>query len=231
MNSINKVNYKMSHLCQSNPRCTHRRGEELTYSTLVEKDLGVLMDKDLDMSQQCEHAPWKANSSLGCIKRVASRARVLIVCLYSALRRSQQEYLLQPSLGTPIQEICRTVEGGPEEGREDDQRARAPLLWKRLIALGSFNLEKKRLQEDILKSLPKKYHQEGGSLFHLNRSLPMRWKDFGFDNILDIQSYSSTGKILNVFVLSLWSLLCSWFILLSNLTDRQRMFYIACKIL
>jgi len=81
----------------------------------VEKDLGVLIDENLGMSQQYALAAWKANCALGCIKRgVAGREREVIVPLYLALVRPHLEYCVH-AWGPPVQKRHRALGAGPEE--------------------------------------------------------------------------------------------------------------------
>ncbi|KAF7238277.1 hypothetical protein EYD10_15003 [Varanus komodoensis] len=87
---------KVLHLGHRNSCHKYRLGDKWLESSTCERDLGVLVDCRLNMSQQCDAVVKRANATLGCIARsVASRSREVLLPLYTTLVRPQLEYCVQ----------------------------------------------------------------------------------------------------------------------------------------
>lgn len=71
-------------------------GTDLLESNKWKRDVEVLVDSGMTISQHCAVVAKKSNDILGCIRRaVASRLRDVLLPLYSALVRPHLKYCIQ----------------------------------------------------------------------------------------------------------------------------------------
>ena len=87
---------KCLHTGPGNTGMNYEMGGSILSKTVKEKDLGVSMNADMKVSEQCRIAASKGNQILGMIRRnITYKEKSLIVPLYKAIVRPHLEYCIQ----------------------------------------------------------------------------------------------------------------------------------------
>uniref|UniRef100_K7EX79 Reverse transcriptase domain-containing protein n=1 Tax=Pelodiscus sinensis TaxID=13735 RepID=K7EX79_PELSI len=167
---FNKDKCKVLHLGRNNQFHIYRMGSYGLGRNTGERDLGVIVDHKLNMSQQCDTVAKKANMILGCVNRcVVSKTREVILLLYYALVRPHLEYCVQfwaPHFKKDVEKLERVQRRAMRmiKGLEN-------MTYEgRLKELGLFSLEKRRLRGNMIavfRYLKGCHKEEGENLFIL----------------------------------------------------------------
>ena len=96
MMRFNKSKCRILHLGRNNHLHQYRLGADVLERSSAEKDLDVVMDNRLAMSQQCAFLAKKDNGNVEYTKKsAASRLKEEILPLYSTVMRPHLDYCVQ----------------------------------------------------------------------------------------------------------------------------------------
>ena len=138
------------HIGKRNLEFQYQLNDGWVKSVDVERDLGVLMSKDLKYSKQCLLAKNKANLLLGTISRIVSyKSAEVISKVYRAYVRPHLEYCIQFWSSTNVKDA---------DMLERIQRAATKMIpslrklsyEERLKRLGMFSLRYRRLRDNMI---------------------------------------------------------------------------------
>ena len=120
----------------------------------MEKDLGVLVDEKLNMSQQCALAALTTSGILGLHQKRGGQQGQGSDCPPLLSPCEAPSGVLHPGLGPLVQERCGAIGKGPDEGHQDDERTGEPPLRRQAEGAGLVQPGEEKAAGTLYCSLP-----------------------------------------------------------------------------
>lgn len=191
------------HLGWNNIESDYRLNSSTLKKSELERDLGVLIDKNLKFSDHCSKVANNANITLGMIRRtIKCKSKSIITKLYKALVRPQLEYCVQvwrPYLKKDIEKLEKVQRRATKMIHE----CRALSYEKRLKFTGLTTLEERRNRGDlieafkILKGLNKVDYKRFFKLNSNSRTRGNKLKLTKSRSRLDIRKHFFSQRVVN----------------------------------
>ena len=200
---FNVVKCKVMHCGRTNNGYKYALDGVELESVDEEKDLGVLISKDMKVAAQCHSAALKANRVLGMIKRTfVSRDTDMLVKLYKALVRPHLEYCIQAWNPHLVKDIA-ILENVQKRFLRMLSTSKNESYVKRLDTIGLMPLELRRIRGDmievfrIIKGLDRVDKEQ---FFHLRQGRHLRGHDFNLYKSrfrTDIGKFSFANRVVD----------------------------------
>ena len=195
---------KCLHTGPGNTGMNYEMGGTILSKTVKEKDLGVTMNCNMKVSEQCRIAASKGNQVLGMIRRnITYKEKSLIVPLYKAIVRPHLEYCIQawnPHLRKDIDMLEKIQRRAPKliPGLRDLR------YEERLKEFGLTTLETRRLRGDqieVFKILNGYENIDSNIFFEIRQSKITRGHNFTLvkkQSRLDVRKFSFSQRTIKV---------------------------------
>ena len=201
--SFNVEKCKVIHLGRNNPQNNYYMSKTELENIDEEKDLGIIISKDLKWSKHCLHAYTKANKVLGMMNRtICSKDHRILTCLYKSLVRPHLEYC-SPAWSPYYKKDKQMLEKVQHRFTRMIPGLKNLDYEERLRNLGLWSLEERRNRMDLLEVFKMK---SGSSAVPFNtffvidtqqRTRGHTWKIVKQRNNLDVRKYFFSSRVVD----------------------------------